>query len=251
VLRRGLALPGSRHGSSRCSVLPRFFNESSTLERDTILFMFESLPHRCGRFATLFSLALLCGCSASPWESTYSGRRDPAAADAASRGVAYPVTVRTVPWERVEQTLRQLDADIAASDVHPDEWPPEKKAQVKSTLLKGLQVSESPDLIEVLGKSEFRTTDSIRPDTDKGRAELAAFAQRIGADMVIWSGRYLGKAERVVQEPVTTYSTGTDWGSYRGGRRTPSSFSESSTTWVPVHVQLDELAYIAYFLQKK
>lgn len=199
----------------------------------------------------LLAATALGGCTASPWNATYVGRRDPGAALEAERGAARPVVVRSVPWERIEQTLRELDAEIAATDVHPDEWPEARKEAAKARLLRGLQVSDPAELIEVLGKSEFRTTDRVHPETPKGEAELVAFARLVGADLVVWSGRYLGKADRVVKEPVTTYSSGTDWGWTRDDARRPLAFSESSTTWVPVRVQMDELGYVAYFLRRK
>lgn len=206
-------------------------------------------PHSRLLLAAFIVIAALTGCGSSPWSSTYVGTRDPEAARAAESGQARSVVVRSVPWERVNQTLDELQREVAASDVHPDEWSPEKKAEAKAKLLRGLQVAESPERVEILGKSEFRTTDAIHPETEKGEAELVAFARSIGAQRVIWSGRYLGKVDRTVKEPVTTYSTGADWNVDHHGRNRPTSFSESTTTWVPIRVQMDELGYIAYFLR--
>jgi len=189
------------------------------------------------------------GCQSSPWEGAYTGLRDPDAAERASRGEAAPVRVRQVPWGRVRETLDAIEKDVAASDVHPDEWTPQRKLEAKAKLLKGLQVSESPESVQVLGRSEFRTTDRIAPETEEGRAELERFAQSVGADMVVWSGQYLGKTERVVKEPITTYSSGSRSNWTRADRTTPGIFSETETTWVPVRVQMDELGYIAYFLK--
>lgn len=194
------------------------------------------------------AVVVLSGCSASPWSETYIGQRDPEAARLAQEGRAHPVNVRSIPWERLQTTLDELRQEVVTSDIHPDEWSVEKKDAAKARLLKGLQVSDAPERILVLGHSEFRTTDTIRPETEQGQADLLAFARQVGADMVVWSGRSYGKVDRVVQEPVTTFSTGTDW-SRHDGRNRPSSFSETSTTWVPVRVQLDELGYIAYFLR--
>jgi len=189
------------------------------------------------------------GCSSSPWDTSYVGVRDPLAAQAAGSGVSTPIVVRSVPWERVQQTLSELQNEAAASDVHPDEWASDQKLASKQKLLKGLQITETAESIQILGRSEFRTTDSVRPESQRGEAELAAFGRTLGADMIVWSGRYLGKAERIVKESVSTYSSGTDWGWRRHGE--PSTFSDYSTTWVPIKIELDELGYIAFFLKKK
>jgi hypothetical protein len=45
---------------------------------------------------------------------------------------------------------------------------------------------------------------------------------------------------------VTSYMTSFGSGRRRGG----GMFSATSTTWVPVRVQADEYAYVAYFLRQ-
>lgn len=194
----------------------------------------------------LLSLAL-GACSTSAWESAYVGSR-PERAQSADRAAASRVSVRNVPWERIEATRRELEGQIAASDTHPDEWPAEKRAAAKAALLRGLQVSENPDSVDILGRSEFSSTSAVRPDD----GELAAFAAKIGATRVVWSSRYLGKADKIVSEPVWTWTSGSEWSrrSRSGPRRSDSfSYSQNSTTWVPVVVQADETAWVAYFLR--
>jgi hypothetical protein len=186
----------------------------------------------------LCGLGTLQGCTSSQWEQNYVGT-----SGAPPLAKAAPVQLREVPWDRVQSGLREIEAEQAKSDVHPEEWPTEKKAAVKGTLLKTLQVSEAPSTVEVVGRSAFRTTTPLSPESDK---ELVEFARREGADRVAWSRRLMGKADEIVQEPVTTF--GTVYAD-RWGRRGSSVFTESSTTWVPIRVQSDEYAYVAYFLR--
>jgi hypothetical protein len=195
----------------------------------------------------------LGGCSSpSVWEQGYVGPRPPAKAGD-SAVVGRSVTIRNVPWDRVQEVRRSIEAEASSSDVHPDEWPSEKKADVKARLLRGLQVSTDPSRVEILGRSEFKTTDTVRPETPEGEAELAAFARRLGADMVVWSGRTLGKADKIVDRPVTTTSS-SGWGRpWDGGRDGHSSrdwgYTDSSTSWVPVRIQADESGFVAFFLR--
>lgn len=191
--------------------------------------------------AGLLALTALGGCSSSPWESTYNGVRLQGGGLEANH-----VLVRDVPWGHYEKTQEELEAMRSATDVHKDEWTAEKKEEYKSKLLKGLQVSEDSKSVEILGSSMFKSTDAIRPDS----GELAKFASKIGATRVVWSNRGLGKRNVVVQEPVWTYTTGSDF--FRDqpdGRRRSSTYTEATTTWVPVVIEVNETAWVAYFLR--
>lgn len=184
-------------------------------------------------------VAMAAGCQSSPWASGLG--RGPDSAPPLPEGSS--VRVREVPWERVEATLTALRADVAASPTHPDEWPAERRAEHKVRLLNGLQISEAPDTVKVLGKSEFRTTDRVSIPSEA----LTKVAISLGADTVVWSSRPLGKADRVVQEPVTWYNDGTsDW-----GRTDRGAFGEMRTGWVPVRIQMDETGYVGFFLRSK
>lgn len=191
--------------------------------------------------AGFIALASLGGCSASPWESTYNGVHLQGGGLEATH-----VLVRDVPWDHYEKTQSELEAMRSASDVHKDEWTAEKKEEFKAKLLKGLQVSEDPKSVEILGSSMFKSTDPIRPDN----GELAKFASKIGATRVVWSNRGLGKRNVVVREPIWTYTTGSDF--FRDqpdGRRRSSTYTEATTTWVPVVIEVNETAWVAYFLR--
>lgn len=181
----------------------------------------------------------LMGCESS-WERTYR-----LSEVAPARPAGSTVVLREVPWERLQGTLGDLHARRVSSDVHPDEWTAEQKQEAKATLLRGLQVSGDPSEVTILGRSEFRTTLPTRPDD----GELESFARKMGATMVVWSSTYLGKVRTTVQEPVTSYSTGSDYGRGRDGRRRSSTYTENSTIWVPVSVDADEHAWAAYLLR--
>jgi hypothetical protein len=184
-------------------------------------------------------LAVLQGCSVSPWENNYTPT-----AEAAPVAKGTPVQLREVSWARLQSGLKQMESEQAKSDIHPSDWPPEKKAEAKARMLRILQVSEDPATVEILGRSTFRTTTPLKPETD---ADLAEFARKIGAGKVVWSRRLMGKAEEIVQEPVTTFGTAYyDRGFRRHGTAT---YTETYTTWVPIAVQSDEYAYVAYFLR--
>lgn len=186
----------------------------------------------------------LPGCVAtSVWESNYIGTQWSPLAEGSA------VQVRKVPWERVQGTLKDLEAQAAASDVHPEDWSEGKKFEVKGTLLRGLQVSDDAASIEVLGRSNFRTTSPVNPESPDAGG-MSEFARKIGATRVAWTSAYLGKADTIVQEPVSAWSRGTAWDSRdEKGRPRSRDYSENSTSWVPVRVQADEYAFVAYFLR--
>lgn len=161
-----------------------------------------------------------------------------------------PVRVRSVPWERMSATLAELNARNIASDVAPEDWSSEKRAEAQANLLRGLQVSADPASVTVIGLSEFRTTRPLRLNGNDEPA-LAAFARSVGANEVVWSSRDLGMTQTVVDRPVTTVSTGTFWGSrtQRNGWWN-DGYSETTTSWVPVTVMAQETGFYTYFLHK-
>jgi hypothetical protein len=187
----------------------------------------------------LLACVVLGGCSGSRWEQEFT----PTAAVEPLPGNV-PVRVREVDWDRLQSGLDSMRQEAAASDVPESEWTQDKRDAAKARLLRTLQVSADPMSVEVVGRSEFRTTDSLRPDRD---GQLAELAKKVGATEVVWSRRHLGKADTIIEEPVNSYSTVNEWGGRRGRDR---SYSESTTTWVPVVVAADEFAYVAYFLRR-
>lgn len=198
--------------------------------------------------ATLLVLAL-GGCSGpSVWQQTFVATPEgtgPALAEAA------PVRVRKVPWDRMQQTLADLERDASATDVRPENWTPAQKADAKARLLRSLQFEVAPEATTILGRSEFRTTETILPD-GADRATLERFARSVGATDVMWSSRILGRTEKIVEQPVTSFSQGTFWGSGRRRDRDrwwSNSYTESQTSWVPIRVPADDTGFVAFFLR--
>lgn len=190
----------------------------------------------------LAAAAALGACAASPWSASYESSGAPAP----ERPPHASVMLREVPWERLQQTLVDLQAERAASDVYPDEWPAERKAAAKERLLRGLQVSGDPAAIEVLGRSQFSTTSPIRP----ADGELEALARRVGATLVVWSRTYLGRTQTTMQEPVSGYTTASRNYRDKRGKWRSETYTEHSTIWVPVQVEADEHAWMAYFIRE-
>lgn len=193
---------------------------------------------------TVFAAALLAcvGCeSASPWQRTYT----PLTSETMQPST--DVKLRSVAWQRLEPVLRELDTEAAKSDAPPEEWTADVRASRQAKLLEALQVTRDPASVEIIGRSAFKSTDFVEPED----GELAALARQKGADLVVYSNSYLGKAEKIVSEPVTTYNSGTDswWGSDARRRRRHTDFSQTSTSWVPIRIQADEHFFVAYFLR--
>ncbi|MFN7021359.1 MAG: hypothetical protein ACK4WH_08550 [Phycisphaerales bacterium] len=180
------------------------------------------------------------GCNDSPWKSAFR----PSGETFTSAAYQGSVKVREVPWERVQGTLGQLYAELVASDVPEADMPESQRAARKAMLLRGLQVTADPKTVEILGRSEFRSTDRVRPDDGK----LAEFARSIGANSVVWASMYMGQTDVIRSEPVTEYRSGSYTPRGDGPSRT---YSETSTIYVPVYVKADERAWMAYFLRER
>ena len=191
---------------------------------------------------------LLGGCAGrSVWEQTFVSAPDATATAALNERAA--VRSRSIPWDRMQRTLTDLERDAAASDVHPEDWTAQQKRDARMKLLRGLQFGGDPARTEVLGRCEFRTTETLRPDGDD-RAALEAFARKVGATDVVWSNKILGKTEKIENRPVTSSSTGNFWGSHRDRDRWwDDNYSQTTTTWVPMRVPADDTGFVAYFLR--
>lgn len=193
--------------------------------------------------------AVLAGCAGpTVWEQSFSPAPEAAVSPAPKDA---PVRLRQIPWERMRQALTDLEQEAATGDVPPEEWPPARKSAVKERLLRSLQATAPPEGVEVVGRSEFRTTDAVRPD-GADAASLEAFARRVGATDVVWSTRVLGRTAKIVDKPVTTYGTTTWYGSRRGRDRWwGDTRTDSSTTWVPMSVPADETGVVAFYLRQR
>lgn len=183
-------------------------------------------------------LGLVLGGCASPWASNYRPEHQARYLPEVERD---KVTVRKVSWSRVGPVLGELEGIVAESDTHPDDWDQEKVDKVHAKLFTGLQISEDPSSLVLLGRSWFSTTDTIRPDD----GSLARFARGIGADYAIWTSTSLGEVERIVTRPVTTHTR-----EFRNGRRGGRTRTGSATSYVPVVVRAEETGYIAFFIRR-
>lgn len=200
----------------------------------------RSAARLLARLLVLAPLAVLPACSTA-WKDHYRGSATGSYAPTES------VTIREVPWERVDAALRAIEGERAASDIHPDEWTPEQLRAEQAALLSGLQISEAPDEITVLGRSVFRSTDHLSPDD----GSLEKFARSIGADYAVWSAHYLGTKEVVRHESVTEHG----WSS-RGYRDGSGRYRRDYEPWdrtvfVPVVVEADQYAWVVYYLRKR
>ncbi|KAA0217211.1 MAG: hypothetical protein DYG94_01775 [Leptolyngbya sp. PLA3] len=196
------------------------------------------------RYVAMAALVMLGGC-ASVWERSYESRIGAAAESLPARA---DVAVREVPWSRVEEALRELSVMWEQSDEPYEEWAAEKKRQADAKLLRALQVTESVDEVQIIGRSSFKTVERVRPHA----GALEKFARSIGADMAIWASRYVGKSERIESQPV--YSSGYRHVQYYDTRakryRTRLEYDDW-TTYVPVVIEADETAWVVYYLRHR
>lgn len=191
--------------------------------------------------------ACLAGCSGpSVWEQTFVRAPDGSGMPLVH---ASPVRVRSIPWDRMQATLADLERDASAGDVHPEDWSAAQKQAAKAKLLRGVQYGGDAASAQVLGRSEFRTTETIRPDSTD-REAIEAFARKVGATDVIWSSKILGKTEKIEDRAVTSTTSGNFWGGHRDRNRWwDDNYTQSQTTWTPIRVPADDTGFVAYFIR--
>lgn len=192
----------------------------------------------------LATLCIMGGGCASTWERNFEPR---AGGGGAARVAPAEVVVREVPWNRLEEAHAELAEMLESSDVHWDEWSREQRREADARLIRALQISDDPASVEILGRSSFKTTDQVRP----GDGSLEKFAAEIGADYAIWADRFVGKADKVLHEPVReTGFRPIRYYDRSSGRYTTRHEFDDWTTYVPVVVSADETAWVVYYLRR-
>lgn len=202
--------------------------------------------------ALLACCVLFGGCSTSIWQASYRvsplggpGALEPSGAVRA-RSANADILVREAPWARLEAALRELEEEEAASDLHISEWPEDQRLAAVERLLSALQLQDDPASVEVLGWSSFASTTPMRPE-----AGVLDQARRVGADTAIWSSRIIGVGARVIDRPVRVHHHG--WGHYYDrddGAWRSAWHDHVDTAWVPVVVEADRVAYVAFYLRR-
>jgi hypothetical protein len=181
--------------------------------------------------------AVFAGC-ASPWKASFEPAVEPASFEPTER-----VVVRRVPWERLDETLREIERVRVESDVHPEDWTEARRAEEHAELVRALQIPADPDEVIILGRSVFRSTRDVSI-LDGG---LSSFARSIGADYAIWSSTYLGKTTTVEQESVTRRGYTYRPFRHKSGHIDYDYIPFHETVYVPVVVERDEHAWVAYY----
>ncbi|MEL7485545.1 MAG: hypothetical protein AAFN41_14480 [Planctomycetota bacterium] len=153
--------------------------------------------------------------------------------------------IREIPWERMEQAIEEARERAAASDIHPSDWDEATKVEARGELLRSLQVQANPASVRVVGVSSFRTTDLIKP----WDGALEDFAREVGADLVVWSDRYMGKADAIVDRTVYVDSIGVER-DFDNANNDRTRF-RTETFNVPIVVRKDERGYTAFFLRRE
>ena len=191
------------------------------------------------RLAVFGSIAVTLTACTSPWRESFEP------ATIADSPPTERAVIREVPWERIDTVLRAIDAERAASDVHPDEWPADRLDAEKARLATALQLSEDPADLEILGRSVFKST----ADVDLFDGSLSAFATSIGADYAIWSTSYVGRAQTIEREPVTR--TGAGWTRHRrrDGHVDYDYLPYNETLYVPVVIERDQFAWVVFYVR--
>ena len=80
----------------------------------------------------------VAGCASGPsvWEQAFVSETGVAVQKSTpSDSKLPPVNIRSVPIERIDAVMLELDQEAAASDVPKEQWPPDKKAAAKARLL--------------------------------------------------------------------------------------------------------------------
>jgi hypothetical protein len=187
-------------------------------------------------------VACCVGCGPSVWERSFE--------DEPGKGPGTPtssVVVRDAPWERVAQALAAEREAVASSEAHREDWSAEQARALELEVLQALQLPAPAEEATLIGRSHFTTTEAPDPEGP----ELQKFAREIGAEYVVWSSEWLGKAETIEHEPVERERWYWDrvWDA-DGRHYVYIRRWDTETDWVPVVIERDESRYVAFYVRR-
>jgi hypothetical protein len=196
--------------------------------------------------AALTLLMLFAGGCANPWKESFEPNRDLGDESFAPTSLSEE-DVREIEYERLQQFNADERQRRISSTTAPADLSPQEQRAAKNRLLEALQLPWRDDEAIVLGSSQFVSNEPLKPRTNK---QLRKFAEKLGADVIVFAGTYLGTAQRMENVPITSYTRDTYISSGRGRRGSRvSSYDSSSTTWMPMQVTEDRYANHAFFIR--
>ncbi|VAX40803.1 hypothetical protein MNBD_PLANCTO03-2157 [hydrothermal vent metagenome] len=198
------------------------------------------MPHVTRLVLVLCWLFFGFGCGPSVWERSFTPEPGIDRAMPVERTV-----VRAVPWGRIGPALEAERRRLVESETHRTDWTAAQAREAELALLGSLQLPIDPEDAHLLGRSHFKTTRHIDPNS----GELADFAARLGAAYAIWSNHPLGKAETIEREAITRDR----WRWERVWDADDERFIyvrrwEPETVWVPVVVERDEMRWVVFYV---
>jgi hypothetical protein len=185
----------------------------------------------------------LAGCSSNPWSESFRAASDepPAARDAAG-----PVAVRVVEMSQVREASEAARKYLDQNCVAPEDVTPDDDVALRRAYFEAFRFREDPARFAYLGHSGFSGKDSVRRDD----AALTEAARERGADLVFIASEFVGRDTEYRTTPVWSYSTGSIHWRDRTGRAHSDLVSRSTTTWVPVPVEVDRYSNVALFYRR-
>jgi hypothetical protein len=147
---------------------------------------------------------------------------------------------RLMAWANDEQQ-RRLHSDVAVEDL-----PPQQRADQTDRLLTAIRIPGRSPTVGIIGFSAFQEDEQL-PLTDP---DLIKFAKRAGADYVVVTCSYGGKANKVTLFPMMSAfsASGTVYGS--GMSTAAVTTSGNSTAFVPITMQKDVFEHMAVFVRR-
>lgn len=178
------------------------------------------------------------GCAGNPWARTFRGSEQ--AHDSSPVGI---VQVRVVTMDQIRQAARRAEAYLAERKLAPEDMSPEDAAALRSLYLDEFRLRADAASMIHLGTSAFTAS---RP-AERSDPRLLEFARRLGATHVFLATEYAGRGIEHRATPVWSYGPRTVVIRGRDGKSRVITETWSTTTWVPVPVEVDRFSHVTMF----
>lgn len=194
--------------------------------------------------AFLVAVVALAGCSTeNPWSDSFrsaSGGPTPSLPEGA------PVVVRVVDMNQVREASAAARGYLEGRGIAPEDVLPDDEEALRRVHFEAFRFREDPAQYEYVGHSAMTADQPVNRDD----GAIAEAARDRGANLVFLASEYVGRGTEYRDTPVWSYSTGSvSWRDEDGDRRS-DLVNRSTTTWVPVPVEVDRYSNLAMFYRR-
>lgn len=187
--------------------------------------------------------AVLTGCSSDPWRDSF---RAPSRETVEPLDAGATIEIRIVEMEQVRAAGDAARGYLDERKLAPEDITPDDDAAIRGLYFDAFRFRGERARFEFVGTSSF----TAEAPAGRDDARLLGTARHRGADLVFIASEFVGRGTEYRQTPVWSFSSGSVRWRDRAGRSRYDTGSWTSTSWVPVPVEVNRYSNVALFYRR-